>query len=74
MKKYRTHNYDNRGETSMPEPDGHPTYHRPRRNYWGNLLEEDTYKEEAVQRHDYDYSDYDPEDDHSAYYDNNSYD
>lgn len=22
--------------TSYPSPDGHPTRHRPRRNYWGN--------------------------------------
>lgn len=60
--------------TEMPEPDGHPTYHKPRRNYWGNLLEEDTYQEEFSEPHNYDYSDYDAEDDHSSYYDNDSYD
>ena len=56
------------------EPDGHPTRHRPRRNYWGNLKEEDTYQEEVSKPQYYDYSNYDSEDDHSSYYDNDSYD
>lgn len=59
---------------NMPEPDGHPTFHNPRRNYWGNLSEEDTYKEETSLPQNFDYSDFDPEDDHSSYYDNDSYD
>lgn len=58
----------------MPEPDGHSTYHKPRRNYWGNLFDEDTYNEEISISQNYDYSDYDPEDDHSSYYDNDNYD
>lgn len=59
---------------NMPEPDGHPTYHKPRRNYWGNLFEEDTFNEEPSRPQNYDYSNFDPEDDHSSYYDNDSYD
>ena len=31
--------------SSYPIPDGHPTRHRPRRNYWGNLYDEDTFDE-----------------------------
>lgn len=44
---------------------------KPRRNYWGNLYNEDTFDEnENVMAPDnYDYSDYDPEDDHDSYYD-----
>lgn len=58
---------------SMPTPDGHPSLHRPRRNYWGNLFEEDIYREEESKPSHYDYSDYDCEDDNSSYYDNESY-
>lgn len=54
---------------------GHPTFHKPRRNYWGNLYEEDTYKEEYNHTTpSYDYSDFDSEDDNSSYYDSNGYD
>lgn len=60
--------------TEMPEPDGKSTRHRPRRNYWGNLFDEDTYQEEKSERQFYDYSNFDSEDDHSSYYDNDSYD
>lgn len=48
---------------SMPIPDGHPTYHKPRRNYWGNIFDEDRYVEDESNTSDYDYSDYDSEDD-----------
>ncbi len=58
----------------MPEPDGHPTFHKPRRNYWGNLYDEDTYTEEVSHNQNYDYSDFDAEDDHSSFYDNDNYD
>lgn len=61
-------------EVNMPVPDGHPTLHRPRRNYWGNLKEEDIFREEVESKSFYDYSDYDSEDDHSSYYDSDSYD
>lgn len=47
---------------SMPIPDGHPTYHKPRRNYWGNIFEEDRYTEDESKTNDYDYSDFDSED------------
>ena len=40
MKKKRNIN-----SSSYPIPDGHPTRHRPRRNYWGNLYDEDTFDE-----------------------------
>lgn len=70
MKKNKINSYSS---VNMPVPDGHPTYHRPRRNYWGNLKEEDIFKEEIESKTFYDYSDYDSEDDHSSYYDNESY-
>lgn len=57
----------------MPTPDGKSTRHRPRRNYWGNLFDEDTYQEEKSERQYYDYSNYDSEDDGSSYYDNDAY-
>lgn len=57
-----------------PIVDGKSSRHRPRRNYWGNLKEEDTYQEEHVVSRNYDYSDYDPEDDASSYYENDGYD
>ena len=58
----------------MPEADGHPTFHKPRRNYWGNLYNEDTYNEEVSHTQNYDYSDFDVEDDHSSFYDIDNYD
>ncbi len=43
---------------------------KPRRNYWGNLNEDDTFDENdnAFEPEDYDYSDYDEEDDHDSFY------
>lgn len=70
MKKYKSNSYTS---VDMPVLDGHPSYHRPRRNYWGNLKEEDTYKEDEDTISSYDYSNYDCEDDHSSYYENDSY-
>lgn len=46
---------------------------KPRRNYWGNLYEEDIYKENRVEEQHYDYSDYDPEDDNDSFYDHDGY-
>ena len=40
---------------------------KPRRNYWGNLYEEDIYRENRVESQDYDYSNYDPEDDNDSF-------
>lgn len=74
MSKQKKRNTGCYSSTDMPIPDGHPTFHRPRRNYWGNLMEEDTYNEESSKRKIYDYSDFDPEDDNSSYYDNDNYD
>lgn len=44
---------------------------KPRRNYWGNLYDEDTYNENRniMSAGNYDYSDYDRNDDHDSYYD-----
>lgn len=60
---------------SYPVPDGHPTRHRPRRNYWGNLYNEDTFDED---RHNFsgasDSALYDAEDDHDSYYESGNYD
>ena len=43
---------------------------KPRRNYWGNLYDEDTLDENRniMSTEYYDYSDFDSEDDHDAYY------
>ncbi|MDY3847902.1 MAG: hypothetical protein SOZ58_06240 [Prevotella sp.] len=46
---------------------------KPRRNYWGNLYEEDIYRENRVEEQNYDYSDYDPEDDNDSFYDHDGY-
>lgn len=44
---------------------------KPRRNYWGNLDNDDTFdeNENIMSPKDYDYSNYDSEDDHDSYYD-----
>lgn len=44
---------------------------KPRRDYWGNIFEDDTINENKniMPTEDYDYSDYDIEDDHDSYYD-----
>ena len=60
-------------EVNMPLPDGHPTLHRPRRNFWGNLKEEEIFREEVESKSFYDYSDSDMEDDHSSYYEHDYY-
>ena len=41
---------------------------KPRRNYWGNLYDEDTIDESAFVNNaeDYDYADYDVEDDNDS--------
>ena len=46
---------------------------KPRRNYWGNLYEEDIYRENRLESQDYDYSNYDPEDDNDSFYDHDGY-
>ena len=46
---------------------------KPRRNYWGNLYEEDIYRENRVEQQNYDYSNYDPEDDNDSFYDHDGY-
>ncbi len=57
-----------------PVADGRVGTHKPRRNYWGNLYDEDIYDEERVVNIYYDYSDYDPEDSGDTYYNNERYD
>lgn len=57
-----------------PEPGGPVGVRKPRRNYWGNLLDEDTYHEDRIDNFNYDYSDFDGEDDHDTYYNDDSYD
>lgn len=57
-----------------PEPGGLVGVRKPRRNYWGNLYEEDTFSEEFCEPQNYDYADYDSEDDNDSYYSNDSYD
>ena len=54
---------------SINEPvrDEKSSYHRPRRNYWGNLNEEDTYSENP-RISSYNHSKY--EDDHDGFYNN----
>lgn len=46
---------------------------KPRRNYWGNLYEEDIYRENRVEEQHYDYSNFDPEDDNDSFYDHDGY-
>lgn len=46
---------------------------KPRRNYWGNLYEEDIYRENRAEEQNYDYSNYDPEDDNDSFYDHDGY-
>ena len=43
---------------------------KPRRDYWGNIYDEDTFDENAniMSTENYDYSDFDTEDDHDSYY------
>lgn len=43
---------------------------KPRRDYWGNIYDEDTFDENAniMATENYDYSDFDSEDDHDSYY------
>ncbi len=69
MKKKR-----NTISTLYPVPDGHPARHRPRRNYWGNLYDEDTFDED---KHNIssasDTALYDAEDDHDSYYESDRY-
>lgn len=60
--------------SQYPEADGRVTVHKPRRNYWGNLIDEDTFTEEQYNHSDYDFSDIDPEDDHDGYYGSDNYD
>lgn len=47
-----------------PVKDGKSTYHRPLRNYWGNLHENNTYNEGFINNSD-------SEDDHDGFYGNN---
>ena len=49
------------------------SHRKPQRNYWGNLYEEDIYRENRVEQQNYDYSDYDPEDDNDNFYDQDGY-
>ena len=60
--RYATVNY--------PNPTKYIKDCKPRRKYWGNLYDEDTYKEDELKQYDYDYSDYDREDDHDYTYSN----
>lgn len=79
--RHRARSEDSRMDSDLystaeyPEPDGKPTRHRPRRNYWGNLIEEEEAHEEvSYTSSPYDYSDLDYEDDHDNYYTNDHYD
>ena len=64
--------YNKISSTSEPVKDGKSTYHRPRRNYWGNLDERDTYKEGYYKKTNYDHSNFDSENDHDHFYRNDS--
>lgn len=70
IKKEASGNYST---IEYPIPDGKATRHRPKRNYWGNLSEEDTYIEDKISSSEYDYSSLDYEDDHDNYYNEDSY-
>ena len=64
--------YNKISSTSEPVKDGKSTYYRPRRNYWGNLDERDTYKEGYYKKTSYDHSNFDSENDHDHFYGNDS--
>lgn len=77
MSKEKTPYRSNGGNpeySDYPIPDGRVGTHKPRRNYWGNLYDEDTFDEEDVEQQNYDYSDYDSEDSGDSYYNSDSYD
>lgn len=64
----------NYSSVNYPTPDGKSTRHRPRRNYWGSLYDEDTYDEERHKFNDHGSALYDSEDDHDSYYESGGYD
>ena len=64
----------NYSSVKYPIPDGKSSSHRPRRNYWGNLYDSDTYDEERHHNNDYGSALYDSEDDHDSYYESGGYD
>lgn len=66
-KTYRKRSGNRISSIEHPAKDGKSTNHRPRRNYWGNLNEEDTYSENP-RTSSYDHSKY--EDDHDGFYNN----
>lgn len=66
-KTYRKRSGNRISSIEQPVKDGKSTNHRPRRNYWGNLNEIDTYSENS-RSSSYDYSKY--EDDHDGFYNN----
>lgn len=65
---------NNYSSVKYPTPDGKSTRHRPRRNYWGNLYDEDTYDEDRHRFNDNSSPLYDSEDDHDSYYESGGYD
>lgn len=69
-KTYRKRSGNKISSIEHPVKDGKSTNHRPRRNYWGNLKEEDTYRENFHASFNYDHSNHDHEDDHDGFYDN----
>ena len=76
-KKTRNHYRDDYSSEFHPNADGKaPVYHKPRRNYWGNLYEEDTLVGSQQSYIDEDSSDslFDAEDDHDSYYGSDGYD
>ena len=76
-KKSRNHYRDDYCRDFHPKSDGTaPVYHRPRRNYWGNLYEEDTLDGVKPSYVDEDSSNslFDSEDDHDCYYETEGYD
>ena len=62
-----------KGFSIMSRRNGGIGQRKPWRNYWGNLYEEDIYRENRVESQDYDYSNYDPEDDNDSFYDHDGY-
>lgn len=72
-KEIKKNTFTHYSTTEFPTPDGKSTRHRPRRNYWGNLIEDDTYSENDYSSSNYDYSDLDNEDDHDSFYNDDNY-
>ena len=65
---------NNYTSADYPEPDGYSTRHRPRRDYWGNVYDRDTFDQDRHNMNaDCDSALFDAEDDNDSYYESDGY-